>query len=102
MSAERRQECPGARQIQIGFRAPRSLPDSFLWLSYVAAVTDHMLIGAVTLLLRLHNPLVMAKRLATFDQMSGGLLGIGIGLGWNEAGSGRWGRASVRLAGAVT
>jgi probable F420-dependent oxidoreductase len=84
MAATPRQEYPGASQNRIGPSASGALPDPLEWLSYAAAVTDRLLLGTAILLLPLHNPLIMAKRVATLDQLSGGRVRLGIGLGWSE------------------
>ncbi|EOD65496.1 LLM class F420-dependent oxidoreductase [Amycolatopsis vancoresmycina] len=73
---------PGAK---IGpMELPPSLPyaDPLECLSFVAAVTDRILLGTGVLLLPYHHPVVLAKRLATVDVLSGGrmrLLTVGVG-----------------------
>jgi probable F420-dependent oxidoreductase len=73
---------PGAR---IGhFDLPPSLPylDPLDTLSFVAAVTERILLGTGVLLLPYHHPVTLAKRLATIDMLSRGrmrLLSVGIG-----------------------
>ncbi|QKV73397.1 TIGR03619 family F420-dependent LLM class oxidoreductase [Amycolatopsis sp. Hca4] len=73
---------PGAR---IGPMAlPPSLPyaDPVECLTFVAAVTSRILLGTGVLLLPYHHPVVLAKRLATVDVLSGGrmrLLTVGVG-----------------------
>ena len=57
-------------------------PDPLQWLGHVAAVTSRILLGTGLMLLPLHNPLVLAKRLATLDQLSRGRLIAGFGIGW--------------------
>jgi probable F420-dependent oxidoreductase len=84
MAASPAQEYPGARQNRIGPSTLGALPDPIEWLSYAAAVTERVLLGTAILLLPLHNPLIMAKRIATLDQLSGGRVRLGIGLGWSE------------------
>src|ERR1700761_7751406 len=57
-------------------------------LSFVAAVTERLLLGTGVLLLPFHQPVVLAKRLATIDQLSRGrmrLFGIGVGALAKEA-----------------
>lgn len=50
-------------------------------LTYVAAATSTIKLGTALLVLPFRNPVVVAKQVATMDQLSGGrvLLGIGIG-----------------------
>lgn len=50
-------------------------------MTYVAAVTSRLRIGASVLLTVLRNPLQLAKSLASLDQLSGGRVIAGIGLG---------------------
>ena len=55
-------------------------------LSYVAAITDRIRLGVSVLVLPVHSPLHLAKRLASLDVLSGGRLiaGVGIGSKWDE------------------
>ncbi len=50
-------------------------------MTYVAAVTSRLKIGTSVLLTVLRNPLQLAKSLASLDQLSGGRIITGIGLG---------------------
>jgi len=50
-------------------------------LTFVAAVTTRLRVGAAVLLSGMHNPVQLAKRLATLDQLSDGRLDVGVGLG---------------------
>ncbi|HET8578072.1 MAG TPA: LLM class flavin-dependent oxidoreductase [Methylomirabilota bacterium] len=52
-------------------------------LTYAAAVTTRMRLGSAVLLTALRSPVHTAKSLATLDQLSGGRLAVGIGLGGN-------------------
>jgi len=52
-------------------------------LTYAAAVTQRMRLGAAVLLTALRAPVHSAKSLATLDQLSGGRLIVGVGLGGN-------------------
>jgi len=54
-------------------------------MSYVAGITSRVLIGAAILIVPYRHPLVLAKMLATADQLSGGRLILGAGLGWLES-----------------
>jgi probable F420-dependent oxidoreductase len=63
---------------------PPSLPyaDPLDCLSFVAAATRRILLGTGVLLLPYHHPVMLAKRLATIDVLSGGrmrLLTVGLG-----------------------
>lgn len=57
-------------------------PDPLLWLQHVAAHTSRVRLGTGLVVLPLHNPLVLAKRLATLDQLSKGRVIAGFGIGW--------------------
>ena len=62
----------------------RSL-DPFVALSTVAAVTDRVRLGTGVALVAQHDPIVLAKQVATLDHVSGGRAVLGIGFGWNRA-----------------
>ncbi len=50
-------------------------------LSYVAAITENIILGTSVLVLPYHNPMRLAKAAATLDVMSGGRLVLGVGVG---------------------
>ena len=50
-------------------------------LSYLSATTHRVLLGTSVLVLPYHNPVELAKYTATLDQMSGGRVTLGIGVG---------------------
>lgn len=52
-------------------------------LAFVAAVTSEIALASGVLLLAEHNPLVVAKRAASIDVLSGGRFTLGIGVGWS-------------------
>jgi probable F420-dependent oxidoreductase len=54
-------------------------------LTYVAAYTRTIRLGTGVLLLPQHQPLILAKELASLDVLSGGRLIVGVGVGWSEA-----------------
>ncbi len=58
------------------------IPDPLDTLAYVAGVTTTLGLATGLLVLPLHSPLVLAKRAATVDRLSGGRLRLGVGLGW--------------------
>jgi alkanesulfonate monooxygenase SsuD/methylene tetrahydromethanopterin reductase-like flavin-dependent oxidoreductase (luciferase family) len=60
---------------------PRPLLESVVTLSFVAAATERVSIGPCVMLVGLRHPVVLAKQLATLDQLSGGRLRLGIGVG---------------------
>ncbi len=57
--------------------------DPTTYLAYVAGQTDRVRIGVSVLVLPRHNVIHLAKMLADVDQMSGGRLVVGVGLGAN-------------------
>ena len=73
---------PGASFGAMAFPADLPIADPLECLSFVAAVTERILLGTGVLLLPYHEPVVLAKRLATIDVLSKGrmrLLTIGVG-----------------------
>lgn len=52
-------------------------------LSYVAAHTSKIGLGTSVLIMPLHNPVMLARQLATVDVLSGGRLRVGLGQGWS-------------------
>ncbi len=58
------------------------IPDPLDTLAYVAGVTTTLGLATGLLVLPLHSPLVLAKRVATVDRLSRGRLRLGVGLGW--------------------
>ena len=60
------------------------IPDPLVWLAYVAARTTRIKLGTGILILPQRQPLVVAKEIATLDQLSSGRAMIGIGSGWLE------------------
>jgi probable F420-dependent oxidoreductase len=53
-------------------------------LTFAAAVTSRVRLGTSVIVLSNHYPLVLARRLATLDQLSGGRLICGFGVGWSK------------------
>jgi probable F420-dependent oxidoreductase len=73
---------------RVPIAADTPIADPLEVLSFVAAVTERLLLGTSILLLPFHQPVVLAKRLATIDQLSRGrmrLFGIGVGALAREA-----------------
>src|SRR6266446_3502115 len=58
--------------------------DSITTLAYFAAITDKVKLGISSLIIAMRNPGVVAKQLATIDNLSEGRLMLDIGSGWNE------------------
>ena len=53
-------------------------------LTFAAAVTSRIRLGTSVIVLSNHHPLILARRLATLDQLSGGRLICGFGVGWSK------------------
>jgi probable F420-dependent oxidoreductase len=60
----------------------RSL-DPFAALAAAAVLTDRILLGTGIALVAQHDPIVLAKLIATIDHLSGGRFVLGMGYGWN-------------------
>lgn len=59
------------------------LTDPFLTLSFVAAQTSRLRLATGICLVPEHNPLVLAKQIATLDSLSEGRFALGVGIGWS-------------------
>ncbi|QXC61142.1 TIGR03619 family F420-dependent LLM class oxidoreductase [Aquihabitans sp. G128] len=75
---------PYARSGRMPGGETSAIPDPLVWLAYVAAVTDTLLLGTGILILPQRNPAVVAKEVASLDRLSGGRVRLGIGVGWLE------------------
>jgi len=67
---------------RMAMAADTPLPDPLIWLTWVAAHTECLRLATGILILPQRNPLVLAKELATLDDLSGGRVELGIGVGW--------------------
>lgn len=59
--------------------------DPLVALGMVAAVTRRIRLGTGVLLVAQHDPIGLAKQIATLDHCSGGRFVLGLGYGWNRA-----------------
>jgi probable F420-dependent oxidoreductase len=83
--ASRRTAWPGARP------GAEDLPDVY-WhlhdqvvaLSMAAAVTEHLVLGTAVTLVAQHDPIWLAKQVASLDALSAGRVVLGVGFGWNR------------------
>ncbi|WNZ10758.1 LLM class F420-dependent oxidoreductase [Streptomyces sp. 11x1] len=57
--------------------------DPFVALGQAAAVTERLGLGTGITLVAQHDPIDLAKQIATVDHLSGGRLTLGLGYGWN-------------------
>jgi probable F420-dependent oxidoreductase len=72
---------------------PAGLPDSshqprleaLVALTYMAAVTTRVRLGAAVIVLPQRQPVLLAKQLTSIDVLSGGRLTVGVGVGYVEA-----------------
>lgn len=58
--------------------------DPLVALAGAAAVTTNLGLGTGILLVAQHDPIVLAKQVATLDHLSGGRVTLGVGFGWNR------------------
>ena len=68
---------------QVG-REWEDLPEAFSSLGYLAGRTTKLRLGTLVTNVRLRNPALLAKMLATIDVLSGGRTFCGLGAGWFE------------------
>ncbi len=76
-------------------------------LGWIAGFTGRIALGTSIVLAPLHHPIHLAKEAATLQELSGGRLLLGLGMGWHEdefrflgvpfRGRGRRGDESIRL-----
>ena len=69
---------------QAPFQPNTVMPDPLEWLGFAAGCTTNVKLGTGVLLLPLHSPIIIAKRVATLDALSGGRVLLGIGIGWQK------------------
>ena len=61
------------------------LYDPLVTLTWAAAITERVRLGTSVLVVPSHEPVGLANRLASLDNLSGGRLVVGAGVGWSEA-----------------
>ena len=66
--------------------APTDAPiaDPFISLTAMASATEKIRLGTGICLVPEHNPVVLAKVVATLDWLSNGRVMLGVGIGWLE------------------
>lgn len=85
--------------------------DVLATLAYVAAVTERVKLGTSVIILPMRNPMVVAKQVASIDNLSNGRMILGIGPGWLEQefttlsvkfrGRGKWLDEAIELMRAI-
>ncbi|WP_433547093.1 LLM class F420-dependent oxidoreductase [Streptomyces sp. CA-294286] len=58
--------------------------DPFVALGQAAAVTERLALGTGITLVAQHDPIDLAKQIATLDHLSQGRFTLGVGFGWNK------------------
>ena len=58
--------------------------DPYITLAAASAATREILLGTGIALVAQHDPIALAKEIATLDRLSGGRFVLGIGYGWNR------------------
>jgi probable F420-dependent oxidoreductase len=81
--------------------------DPLVTLGWIAGWTERVALGTSIVILPLHNPFHLAKEAATLQELSGGRLILGVGMGWHRdeydfmgvpfEGRGRRGDEAIRL-----
>jgi probable F420-dependent oxidoreductase len=60
------------------------VPDPLQVFSLMAGVTKKLKFGTTILIVPIHDPMMLATRIATLDYLSNGRCIIGMGVGWNQ------------------
>src|SRR5881227_3515258 len=58
--------------------------DPLVTLSWIAGWTQRIGLGTSIVLVPLHNPVHLAKEIATLQELSGGRFKLGVGMGWHK------------------
>jgi probable F420-dependent oxidoreductase len=58
--------------------------DPLVTLGWIAGWTERVGLGTSIVLVPLHNPMHLAKEVATLQELSGGRFHLGVGMGWHE------------------
>jgi probable F420-dependent oxidoreductase len=59
-----------------------ALFDPFIALTYAASCTTRVRLGTGISLVPMHNPVILAKEIASLDQLAEGRFMLGVGIGW--------------------
>ena len=74
---------PPTGEAELAEEYKRSL-DPYVALAAASSVTQRIRLGTGIALVAQHDPITLAKQLATLDRLSDGRLVLGIGFGWNR------------------
>jgi probable F420-dependent oxidoreductase len=80
-----REDTPPARVGGVRIDDYKRCLDPLVALATGASVTTRLGLGTGILLAAQHDPIVLAKQVATLDHLSGGRVTLGVGFGWNRA-----------------
>ena len=58
--------------------------DPLVVLGWIAGFTERIALGTSIVLVPLHHPIRLAKEVATLQELSGGRVRLGVGVGWHE------------------
>ena len=75
---------PYARSGRMPLPDDCRIPDPLDLMAYLAAVTDRITLATGVLVIPNHAPVVLAKRVATVDVLSGGRVRMCVGVGWMD------------------
>lgn len=70
---------------RVELAADCAVPDPLDLLAFLAGQTSTLILATGVLVLPNHHPVVLAKRAATVDTLSGGRLRLAVGVGWLRA-----------------
>ena len=74
----------GYEEVTVGHHhfLPGNMSDPLTFMAMVAARTSTLRVGTGIFQLPIHNPVRVAEQVATIDEISGGRISLGVGLGW--------------------
>jgi probable F420-dependent oxidoreductase len=75
---------PYSRDGEIAVPASADWLDPLVALSFAAAATESIGLATGVLLLPEHNPVLLAKQVASLDALCGGRFVLGVGIGWSR------------------
>jgi F420-dependent oxidoreductase-like protein len=72
------------RQIHQVGRPWEDMPEAYVTLAHLAAVTGTIRLGTLVTGITHRHPVVLGRMVATLDVLSGGRANLGLGIGWDE------------------